>query len=412
MIKLLDSTLREGEQTPGVCFDSHIKTVIADMLDEVGIDIIEAGHPTVTPDIRQAVEDIASRNLKAVIGAHARSIEHDVDLALECGVGFIGIFYCVSEERLNHHDKNINQAVSQITHTIHYIRQKNPGIIIRYTPEDTVRSNWSNVILAASEAVKAGADIISIADTTGYLIPGTPLNMYDFVKKLKEDLTNLNCYPQIAVHCHNDRGLALANAIDAYRAGTDIIDVTVLGLGERAGLVDLATLMAILAYDFNENHDNHWNMQIIPSLYHLVSRYSKLPIPVNFPITGANAFTHCAGVHTQAAIKNPLHYQSISPTLVGRKSSIALDHMSGISAVLYSLELIGEHSIDHETANLILAKVKEVGQTGRIVDLQELRYILDYIKSNQFNPNPVATNLETIGDANENRIFTLTYPQR
>lgn len=383
MIKILDSTLREGEQTPGVCFDPHIKAAIADMLDDVGVDIIETGHPAVTPDIRQAVEEISSRGLKAVIGAHARSVKSDVDLALECGVGFLGIFYCVSDERLTHHSKKLNQAVDKIASVIRYVREKNPGILIRYTPEDTVRSGWENVITAASEAVRAGADIISIADTTGRLIPGTSQNMYAFVKRMKDELDQKNLSPRIAVHCHNDRGLAIANALDGYRAGADIIDVTVLGLGERAGLVDLATLLSVLAHDFGENASNRWNTRKIPELYQLVSRYSGFGIPVTFPVTGDNAFTHCAGVHTQAAIKNPLHYQSLDPQLVGRSSRISLDHMSGIAAVRHSLDQIGEYSIDRELAERVLAKVKEVGQMGRVVDLEELSYIVKYLKAHR-----------------------------
>lgn len=329
MVKILDTTLREGEQTPGVYFDVHIKVAIADLLDEVGVDIIETGHPAVTEDIQHAVEEIAGRNLKARIGAHARSLRKDVDLAIECGVQFLGIFYCVSEERLNHHSKDIHQAIKQIATVISYAKEQQPELLIRYTPEDAVRSPFANVLNAASEAASAGADIISIADTTGFMIPGTANNMYDYVKRLKDELANKNLQPQIAVHCHNDRGLALANALDGFRAGAEIIDASVMGLGERAGIVDLATLLAVLTNDFRVK--NGLNLKKLPELYRLVSKYSGLQVPVNLPVTGENAFTHCAGVHTQAAIKNPLHYQSLDPEFVGRKSKISLDHMSGLS---------------------------------------------------------------------------------
>lgn len=378
MLKILDTTLREGEQTPGVYFDVHIKVAIADLLDEVGIDIIETGHPAVTEEIHHAVEEIAKRNLRAKIGAHARSLQKDVDLALECGVQFLGIFYCVSEERLNHHSKNLTKAIDQISMVISYAKSKKPDLIVRYTPEDAVRSSFSNVLSAASEAVKAGADIISIADTTGYLIPGTKNNMHDYVKKLKDELSAHNLYPQIAVHCHNDRGLALANALDGYRAGAEIIDASVMGLGERAGIVDLAVLLAVLVQDFQVKTD--FNLKKIPELYQLVSKYSGLQTPVNFPVTGANAFTHCAGVHTQAAIKNPLHYQSLDPEVFGKHPQISLDHMSGLSAVRYSLEQIGEGDVDNDLALRILEKVKEVGQRGRTVDLLELKYIVRYLR--------------------------------
>ncbi len=391
MVKILDTTLREGEQTPGVYFDAHIKAAIADMLDEVGVDIIEGGHPAVTPEIRQGLEEISGRGLNAAVGAHSRSLEKDVDLALECGVDFLGIFYCVSSERLNHHSRSLSQAIDRITGAIRYARERKPDLLIRYTPEDTVRSPWENVVTAAVEAVRAGADIISIADTTGFTVPGTDRSMYNYVQRLKSALAARSFFPQIAVHCHNDRGLALANALDGFRGGADIIDAAVLGLGERAGLVDMATLLAVLNRDFGQNATNRWELQKLPELYRLVSRYAGVPVPVNFPITGRNAFTHCAGVHTQAAIKNPLHYQSIDPGCVGRESRISLDHMSGISAVKHSLAAIGETNPEESFVSQVLEKVKEVGQMGRIVDLEELRYIANFLKSEQRKPEPVTT---------------------
>lgn len=379
MVKILDTTLREGEQTPGVYFDSHIKKAIAEMLDQLGVDIIEAGHPTVSADIKDVVTQISSLGTKAKIGAHARSIKTDVDLALSCGVQFLGIFYCVSDERLAHKDLNIKQAVFNIANTISYAKEINPNLIIRYTPEDTVRSGWENVIMVSAEAVRAGADIISIADTTGYLIPGTSRNLYDFVHRFRDELSNQDLFPQIAVHCHNDRGLALANAVDGYRAGADIIDVSVLGLGERAGIVDMASLLAVLHSDFYDHC--HWKLDLLPELYSMVSHYSGIPVPANFPIVGKNAFTHCAGIHTQAALKNPVHYQSLSPEIFGRQTEIALDHMSGHSTIIYSLAKIGIKDPSEELVSSVLMKVKEVGKLGRTVDLEELKYIVRFLET-------------------------------
>lgn len=379
MVQILDATLREGEQTPKIYFPCHIKLAIAELLDKIGINVIESGHPRVTEDIRKAVQTLANRQLHATIGAHARSVKDDIDLAIDCGVQFLGIFYCVSNDRLTGvFKKDLQQAIQQITECIKYAKQKNPNIIIRYTPEDTVRSKFDNVVQAAVAAVKAGADIISIADTTGYMIPGTKRNMYDYVTKLKTALAEQDCHPKIAVHCHNDRGFALANALDAYRAGAEIIDTTVLGLGERAGIVDLATLMTILKNDFNEGEN--WDLTLLPQLYELVSQYANVPIPVNQPITGANAFTHCAGVHTQAAAKDPMHYESLPPALVGRERSFSLDHMSGLASIKHGLEKIGEPTDDKTFMLQVLEKVKSIGETGRTVDLDELRDIVNWCK--------------------------------
>lgn len=376
MIQILDATLREGEQTPGVYFDGHIKLAIADLLDAVGVDIIEAGHPLVTDEIHEAVKQISSRNLRAKIGAHSRSLEKDVDLAIECGVDFLGIFYCVSEDRLNHVFKTqLNNAVDQISKVINYAKKHNPKLIIRYTPEDTVRSKFENVVHASIAAIEAGADIISIADTTGYMIPGTERNMYDFVLKLKAEIARHNLNTKIAVHCHNDRGFALANALDGYRAGAEIIDVSVLGLGERAGIVDMAQLLSALMTDFGQS--NHWHAAKLTELYTLVSKYSGIPIPAHFPIMGQNAFTHCAGVHTHAALKDPLHYQSIDPALFGRIMDVSLDHMSGFSSIEWALDKL-EIQYDRTLVSEILRVVKSIGQKGRTVDLNELKHIVNW----------------------------------
>lgn len=381
MAAVLDSTLREGEQTPGVYFDKHIKLAIANLLDEVGVDIIEAGHPMVTPEIHAAVKSIAQKNYKAIVGAHSRSLKSDIDLALECGVGFIGIFYCVSDERLNTvFKKDLNTAIELITDVIKYAKSQNPKLLIRYTPEDTVRSQFENVIKAAVAAVEAGADIISVADTTGYMVPGTNRSMYDFISKLKNEFSKRNLSPKVAVHCHNDRGLALANALDAYRAGVDIIDASVLGLGERAGIVDLAQLLTILSVDYNEKK---WNLSKLVDLYDLVSRHSSIPIPANYPVTGQNAFTHCAGVHTHAAAINPMHYESLNPELLSRQRTFALDHMSGIASLRFALAMIGEESLDEDIKLDVLKEVKSVGQKGRIIELSELKHIVDAVKHHQ-----------------------------
>ena len=376
MAMILDATLREGEQTPGVYFDEHIKLAIADLLNEIGIRIIEAGHPMVTPEIYHAVKRIANRKLKSIVGAHSRSLERDVDLALECGVGFLGIFYCVSDDRLNNvFKKELTSAVDQIAKVISYAKEKKPDLLIRYTPEDTVRSKFENVISAAVAAVNAGADIISVADTTGHMVPGTKNNMYDFVSRLKEALDQKDAHPKIAVHCHNDRGFALANTLDAFRAGTEIIDATVLGLGERAGIVDLAQLIVAL---LDHDHEMHtWKTEKLSELYQLVSKYSGIPIPAHFPVMGENAFTHCAGVHTHAAIKNPLHYQSLDPKIFNRKMEVSLDHMSGLSSIQWALEQL-KIELDKDHTQQVLETVKSIGQKGRHVDLEELRHIVEW----------------------------------
>ena len=377
MVQVLDTTLREGEQTPGVYFPSHAKLAIATALDEMGVSYIEAGHPRVSPNIEKAVRRLCKQNYTAKVAAHSRSVKSDVDLALDCGVDFLGIFYCVSADRLTGvFKRDLKTAIDQIADIVAYAKEQKPELIVRYTPEDTVRSGFKNVVDAARGAVEAGANIISIADTTGYMIPNQR-SLYDYVLKLRDALADLDKPPLLAVHCHNDRGLALANALDAYRAGIDIIDTTVLGLGERAGLVDLAQMVTLLTADFAETY---WNLKALPQVYKVVSTYCRIPIPPTQPIVGQNAFTHCAGVHTNAATKNAVHYQSLDPALVGREMRVSLDHMSGLSSVQYALENIGEEIEDKELVFSILAQVKRVGEEGRTVGPHELKDIINFFR--------------------------------
>ena len=373
MIKILDSTLREGEQTPGVYFAPETKLKIAEFLDHIGVDIIEAGNPAVDSEIALAVTRIANAGLKAKIGAHSLCRIDDVKKALDCNVSFLGVFFSVSSQRLQC-DYNIclDAAIDKIVEVITYAREQNDSLLIRYTPEDTVRSPMKNVIEAASAAVQAGANIISIADTTGYTTPfQQKRSIYYFVKILKEELAKRELYPQIEVHCHNDRGLALANALDAYRAGTDIIDVSVMGLGERAGIVDLAELLINLSDLMEEKI--FWELGYLKDLYNLVSEYSHVPIAPHHPAVGKNAFTHYAGVHVTAMAKDERLYQSLNPEMLGIKSSIALGMQSGLTAVELALKQIGREELAENKYLVakILKEIKEIAKRGTPIDIDK-----------------------------------------
>lgn len=374
MVRILDTTLREGEQTPGVAFPVHAKIALAEGLERLGVDIVEAGHPVVDKEIERGVRLLAARRGEIRVGAHARSLKGDVDMALSCGVSFLGLFYCVSRERLTEGNRTLSQAIESVTSLIREVKGRAPQVMVRYTPEDTVRTAWPDVAAVALEAARAGADVISVADTTGYMVPGTENNLYDYTLRMRESLVRGGVNPMLAVHCHNDRGLALANALDAYRAGVDIIDASVLGLGERAGIVDLAQLMVALRSGWNEGE--RWDLTQLPELYRRVSRFSGIPVPPLAPVVGENAFSHCAGIHTQAAIRNPLHYQSLDPITVGRCSRVVLDHMAGTSALLYALRNLGEDDVGEDRLKEILLRVKEVGRLGRTVDREELGFIV------------------------------------
>jgi 2-isopropylmalate synthase len=378
-VGILDATLREGEQAPGVYFEPYVKAAIAGLLDEIGVEVIEAGHPFVDDEIAEAVNCLARRGFRARIAAHARARREDVEAALASGAGFLGIFLCVSPERLRERGLTPATALDQVTAAITLAKERRPGLIVRFTPEDAVRSPVADVAAVAAAAVAAGADIISIADTTGCMIPGGPRSLYDWLSRFRDELQRRNARPRLAVHCHNDRGLALANALDGLRAGASLVDVSVLGLGERAGIVDLAALLAVLVQDFSGN--GRWRLEKVAELYRLVSRFSGVPIPVHFPVMGRNAFRHCAGVHSQAALRDPRHYQSLDPAPFGLSPEFSLDHMSGCSALLHALESIAVGDLDPELFTAVLRRVKAIGKKGRTVGRDELGWIVAWEKA-------------------------------
>lgn len=383
-MQILDSTLREGEQTPGVYFSPQIKLAIAQLLDQIGIDIIEAGNPAVDSEIALAVTKIANAGLNAKIGAHSLCRIEDVKKALDCGVNFLGIFFSVSQKRLeSDYHIGLEKAIEKIVEVITFAREQDRNLLIRYTPEDTVRSPIKNVIAAAIAATQAGANIISIADTTGYTTPFQPNRRISYyVKTLKEELAQHKLYPQIEVHCHNDRGLALANALEAYQYGANIIDVSVMGLGERAGIVDLAELLINLQEIYSEIYaENHyWQLNYLQELYNLVSKHSHIAIPAHYPVVGKNAFTHYAGVHVKAVAQDESIYQSLDPEILGIKNSMALGIQSGLAAVEIALKQIGKEDLleQKDLVTQILTEIKAITKRGRALNIEkELPAIVD-----------------------------------
>lgn len=351
MIQILDSTLREGEQTPGVTFTVEEKLKIANLLDEFGVDIIEAGHPRVSADIYRGVKEISSQGFRSEILAHCRAINEDIDIARSCDVDWVGIFFCVSNRRLEKQFRsNIDEAIELVSNAVEYA--KSYGLKVRYTPEDAVRTDYSSLIKISRAAMRAGADRISIADTVGAM---TPTKMYELFKKLKSDLN-----VKLNVHCHNDLGLATANSLAAYEAGATTIDVSVNGLGERVGITPLSELCVALHCGYNIQ--NKWKLEMLPQISDFVSQYSGLYIAHNTPIVGQNAFLHNAGLHVAAVLNDPSFYEVIPAELVGKKRGFILDKMASVHTIKEKLKQMKIHS-DEKNVNKIMeyAKSKEKG---------------------------------------------------
>ena len=349
MLEILDTTLREGEQTPYVNFTVDEKVKIAHMLDSVGVDMIEAGDPSVSPNVARAIKNIASLGLRAEVVAHSVASRLSIDRAKACGANRVAIFYATSKIHLDAKlHKTQAQAIEIIQEHIAYVCSL--GMKVRYTPEDATRTDFEFLIQVCNAAIKAGADRISFADTLGIMQPHI---MFDKVRALRKHL--LPC--KIDLHCHNDYGLALANAMAGIRAGADCIHTTVNGLGERTGIPDLAETVVSFR---NLEGSEKYNIQPLMDVSGYLEKVSGFFLAPNKPITGQNAFSHKSGVHTNGILKDPRTYEPFDPSILGRERKIIIDKYTGKSAVASRLD---EYGIEVSAAELevIVARIKNIG---------------------------------------------------
>lgn len=349
MLEILDTTLREGEQTPYVNFTVDEKVEIAKMLDRVGVDMIEAGDPSVSPNVAKAIEHIVTLGLRAEVVAHSIASRPSIDRAKACGANRVAIFYATSKIHL---DAKLHKTEKEALVIIqeHICYAKDLGLNVRYTPEDATRTDFDYLVEVCNVAIKAGADRISFADTLGIMQPHM---MFDRVRMLRKNL--LPC--KIDIHCHNDYGLALANAMAGIRAGANCIHTTVNGLGERVGIPDLAEI--ILSFH-NLEQVQKYNIQPLMELSGYLEKVSGFLLAPNKPITGQNAFSHKSGVHTNGILKDPHTYEPFDPSILGRERKIVIDKYTGRSAVAARLD---EYGIEVSPAELevIVTRIKNIG---------------------------------------------------
>ncbi len=368
---ILDSTLREGEQTPNVTFSVEQKLNFAKLMDEFGVEMIEVGHPNVSPQIRNAIQLIAKEGLKAEVVAHVRAVKGDIDEALACEVDRVVIFLPTSDIHLRTKINVSRQAaLSRIEACVSYA--KDHGVRVRYTPEDSTRTDRQFLIQAIQVANLAGADRASIADTVGI---ATPVIMAEIVSDVLDHVDI-----SLDVHCHNDLGLALANAIAGVEAGADCVHTTVNGLGERCGIVDLAPLC--MYYRLQTPSSFHYRLDLLTEIYEFVEKVTGYPIGFNSPVVGRNAFSHKSGVHTDGVIKNPLTYEPYDPTLIGRGRTIVIDRYTGRLAVQTRLRQMGIE-VDPRHLRTIVAQVKAFSDShGAVPDDILLQIANTVVQSN------------------------------
>ena len=381
-IRILDSTLREGEQHPGVSFSNKQRIQIAWMLDSFGVDQIEIS-PIVSEDHHEATKVIMKQGLTADIVAHVRAIRSDVDRALDCDTEWVATYMGISDIHLVAKLRiSREEAKIRALEVVDYI--KSHGLKSRFTMEDASRTDPEFLLDMCKEMNQKGIERISIPDTVGIM---RPRGMYNLVKLVYDHIDTSKT--SLDVHCHNDVGLALSNALAGCDAGADQIHTTIDGLGERTGIPTLAETAVALNLIYKSN--NNFRLHMLKDLSRTISDYTNIPIHESKPLVGDSSYKHKAGTHLAAILRNPSAYEIIEPKLVGNRRKIVFGELSGKNGSAYLLSLLGLDSTKENSESLARG-LKEL-RMGDILELfldEKLeRKILneEYVKNNKDQEN-------------------------
>ncbi|MBI9043276.1 MAG: homocitrate synthase [Anaerolineaceae bacterium] len=345
---IIESTLREGEQFVNAFFTSDQKVRIANLLDNFGVEYIELTTPLASPQSENDCRIISALNLNARILTHTRCNLEDVKRAIDTGVDGVDIVIGTSSHlREFSHGKEINQIRDMVQEVFEYLAPLD--IESRFSTEDSLRSEFDDIISLYEMVDQLGVNRVGIADTIGV---GTPREIYSLVSSLRE---NVNC--DIEFHGHNDTGCAIANAYSALEAGCTHVDTSVLGIGERNGITSLGGLIACL-HARDRNLTAKYNLPILKDLDILVAELVNVDVPFNNSITGFSAFTHKAGIHAKAVLNDPSTYEAIDPADFGLKRYIHIAHrLTGWNAVKNRADQLGI-TIDAQQAKKITERIK------------------------------------------------------
>lgn len=377
-IQILDSTLREGEQHPGVSFTTKQRIQIAWMLDSFGVDQIEIS-PVVSSDHLVSTKTIIKQGLSADILAHVRATRSDIDVAISCDATWVATYMGISDIHLSSKLKiSREEAKIRALDVADYI--KSHGLKARFTMEDASRTDPSFLIDMCKEMNNRKIERISLPDTVGIM---RPRGMYNLVNRVYESIDKSKSL--LDVHCHNDLGLALANALAGCDAGANQIHTTIDGLGERTGIPSLAETAVALMLIYRSNNDLRLHM--LKDLSRTISQYTGLEIPESKPIVGDSAYKHKAGTHLAAVLRDPSAYEIIEPETVGNRRKIVFGELAGKNGAAYLLSLLGLETNIHEAEKLARG-LKDL----RMGDILEL-YLDDRLERKILND--VSPNLKT-----------------
>ncbi|KUG19459.1 2-isopropylmalate synthase [hydrocarbon metagenome] len=344
-VEICDVTLRDGEQTPGVSFTCEEKMAIADLLDQIGIDVIEAGFPVVSPYEKECVTAIAHSGLSARTCCLARAIRADVETAIDCDVDMVSIFIATSDLHVRlKYRRPREEVLADALSMVEFARDH--GVEVRFAAEDASRTDRDFLVEMYRGGKEHGASLVSFADTVGCL---TPLEMYDVMSDLVVRVDHPIC-----VHCHNDLGFASANTITAAAAGAYQLHTTVNGIGERAGNAALEEVLVALRL---KGGVDRYDLSRITELSRLVQRFSGLSVQKNRAIVGEHAFAHESGIHIAAILEDPRTYEFVDPHLVGGERRFILGKHTGRRALEHLVKAHGYH-INNGQMRWVLEQVK------------------------------------------------------
>ena len=368
-VHVYDSTLRDGEQMPGVAFSKDEKLKIARALDDALVPEIEAGFPSVSQSEFESIQAILDLGLDADVSVLCRCCEPDLDKVRQLDLDLVMLFIATSDIHMR--DKlrmDRQQVMDKTSNAFDYCLDH--GIPFSFSSEDTTRSDLSFVRDMNWMAAEKGAKRIGVTDTVGC---ATPEAMDHIVKTLKEDLP---CY--LSVHCHNDFGLATANAIAGVMAGATHVAVTVNGIGERAGNVPLQEFVMTMEAMYNVS--SGMDLTKLTGMSKMVAEVANVPMHPNQPITGENVFSHESGIHVAAVHANPFTYEPIAPECVGNERRILLGKHSGHRAIHYVLQENGREFSGEQLEEIYL-EVKRRGEAENHVPWHEFWTIVDRVLS-------------------------------
>jgi len=369
-VTIYDSTLREGEQMPGVRFTPEQKLEIAKMLIRMGVPQIEAGFAAVSAEECKAIRYIASVKGEAEILSLARAKKEDIDAAMKCDVDMVLIFIATSDLHMKKKLRMTeDQVIEAIATSVQYA--KDHGLKVGFSTEDTTRSEHSILRRAYSAAVESHADRLGITDTLGCATPRTISELVRFVRSLSER--------PVSVHLHNDFGLALANALAAVEAGAEAVATTVCGFGERAGNVPLEQFVMAMKHLYGS--DLGIRTEMLTPIAEKVSQFAQMQMSPTQPWVGRNAFAHESGIHVAAVLNDPMTYEYLPPEAVGNTRRIVMGKHSGrslIAAKLKEKDLVAQKGDLDE----IFSRIKRLGEeNGRISEEEFWQIVGSVIKT-------------------------------